>query len=232
VIGIYFVEPIGSGEVDAVSAKFDLHYPHHQDVENLNVAVELQAGQNESAKAKVESEKGHRRSSTDMTELLVLWRSAFVVSQLAPYPGWDTFSKRFLRDWKVWKRNTGFRQIVRVGVRFINRIDIPAPWTVVEHETYLNVYPRLPNLFGPLDAYAVQVVVTVPDIGCQLTLNSAMVPSPILGHLSFLIDQDIAMNTNPPQSDDAIIELLNQIRLAKNKVFESCITDRARALFQ
>jgi len=78
----------------------------------------------------------------------------------------------------------------------------------------------------------VQAVLPVVDIGCKLTLNSAAVPAPILDHASFVIDQDIAKEVDPPQSDEAIYELLNQIRVRKNNVFEACISNRARELFQ
>ena len=37
---------------------------------------------------------------------------------------------------------------------------------------------------------------------------------------------------SPPQNDDAVYELINRIRVAKNRVFEACITDRARELFE
>ena len=79
--------------------------------------------------------------------------------------------------------------------------------------------------------YAVQAQLHIADIGCDLTLNSSVVPSPLLGHRSFVIDQDIGKD-NPPQNDDGIYNLLNQIRVTKNRVFEACITDRARELFE
>lgn len=233
VIEISFAKPIGSAEVNKVSEKFNSHYPQHQSVQNVKVAVAMPAGQKDNPTAEfVEREEGHRRSSSDMTQLLVLWRSSFLISQLAPYPGWDEFFRRFVRDWKVWKSVIGFRTISRLGVRYINRIDIPVSGSVVEHETFLNVYPKLPDILGPVGAYAVQAVLPVVDIGCKLTLNSAAVPAPILDHASFVIDQDIAKEVDPPQSDEAIYELLNQIRVRKNNVFEACISNRARELFQ
>ena len=223
-----------SAEFDKVSDKFGSHYPQHQRVESVKVAVLLPAGQKDIPKAEFDREVGHWRSSSDMTQLLVLWRSAFVVSQLAPYPGWDAFFQRFVRDWKVWRRVMGFRTISRIGVRYINRIDIPVSGPVVEHETFLNVYPKLPDIdiLGSVEAYAVQAVLPIEDIGCRLTLNSAVVPAPILGHVYFVIDQDIAKEIDPPQRDKAIYELLNEIRVRKNNVFEACISDRARELFQ
>ena len=125
----------------------------------------------------------------------------------------------------------GFQTLGRLGVRYINRIDIPVSGSVVEHETFLNVYPKLPDILGLVGAYAVQAVLRIEDIGCKLTLNSAVVPAPILDHASFIIDQDIAKEVDLPQSDNDIYELLNEIRVRKNNVFEACISDRARELF-
>jgi uncharacterized protein (TIGR04255 family) len=218
--------------IEKVNDKFGSHYPQHQRVENLKLEVQLSAGQTDAPATAIDREGGYRRSSSDMTQLLVLWRSAFVVSQLAPYPGWDEFIQRFSRDWKVWKRVMGFQTISRLGVRYINRIDIPLSGDVVEHEAFLNVYPRLPDVLGPVGAYAVQAVLPLEEIGCKLTLNSAVVPAPILGHASFVIDQDIAREVDLPQSDKGIYELLKKIRVRKNQVFEACVSNRARELFQ
>ena len=232
VIAINFAAPMDAAGIEKVNDKFSSHYPQHQRVENLKVEVQLSAGQTDTPTTAIDRESGHRRSSSDMTQLLVLWRSAFVVSQLAPYPGWGEFFQRFARDWKVWKRVMGFQTISRLGVRYINRIDVPLSGDVVEHESFLNVYPKLPDVLGPVGAYAVQAVLPIEDIGCKLTLNSAVVPAPILGHASFVIDQDIAREIDLPQSDKGIYELLKEIRVRKNKVFEACISNRARELFK
>jgi len=232
VIEIKFTTPLDSTDVDKVSDKFSSDYPQHQNVQAFNVNLTLPGSQPDAPTAEFDRAVGHRRASVDMTELLLIWRSAFVISQLAPYPGWDSFLQRFVRDWTAWKRVMGFREISRIGVRYVNRIDIPVSGPIVEHEMFLNVYPKVPDIFGPFGAYAVQAVLPIGEIGCKLTLNSAAVPSPILDHASFLFDQDIAKEIDPPQSDEAIYDLLNKIRVQKNKVFEACITDRARELFK
>jgi uncharacterized protein (TIGR04255 family) len=89
----------------------------------------------------------------------------------------------------------------------------------------------IPDEFGPTMAYGVQAVLPIHDMGCRLLLNSSVVPSPLLGHASLLLDQDIAKEIEPPQRDDQIYELLNEIRAKKNDVFEACITNKARELF-
>lgn len=230
VIELKFSEPIDWSAIEKVSAKLVGEYPQNQNIQTFNVHVSLEG--NESPSAAVLPQLGHRRASIDMTELLVLTSAAFVSSQLAPYPGWNAFYERFVRDWKVWKRVVGFKEISRIGVRYINRIDIPISGPIVEFENYLNVYAKIPDVLGPVGGYAAQAVLPQADIGCTLRLNSAVVPSPILDHMSILFDQDIAKEVDPPQSDGDISDLLNRIRVKKNEVFEACITDRARELFQ
>ncbi|MFZ5523505.1 MAG: TIGR04255 family protein [Pseudomonadota bacterium] len=232
VIGINFSSTTKLTDIRTVSKKFHAHYPHQQIVSNFDVAVEMPINQVNKVAANIHKNDGHRLSTDDMTQLLVFWPSSFTFSQLAPYPGWDIFFKRFVRDWGIWKRNIGHKEISRIGVRYINRVDIPIMDSITKYEEFLNVYPKLPESIDPLVGYAVQAASELKDLGCLLKINSAVVPSPILNHVSFVVDLDISKEINPPQSDNDIYDLLNNIRLQKNIVFEACITDRARELFQ
>ncbi|MGE0049358.1 MAG: TIGR04255 family protein [Acidithiobacillus sp.] len=228
VIGINFSTPISKKDLGATDKKLSAHYPQHQGVSNYSLAVALPS----QTTANVGREDGHRRSTADMTQLVVLWPSSFIVSQLAPYQGWEHFFERFARDWSALKRVTGFREISRVGVRYINRIDIPAKEPIVEHEKFLNIYPKIPDSLQPTSSYALQATVELKEIDCLLRLNSAPVPSPLLQYASFLIDQDISRQANAPQNDNEIYELLQKIHVVKNAVFEACITAKAREFFQ
>ena len=195
------------------------------------VSVNVELGDTPNSNVQ-ETDRGYRLSSSDLTELLVLLPRSITVSQLAPYPGWDRFFDRFRRDWRLWRRTLGFRTVQRIGVRYINRLDIPVEGPTVEHEKYLNVFPHVASEFGPLQAYSVQVKILMDDLKAELVINSASVPSPILNHASFIIDQDITRQVEVPQKDKEIFDLLDQIRHKKNRVFESCVTDHARGLFR
>ena len=98
-------------------------------------------------------------------------------------------------------------------------------------EQFFNVYPHIPDILGPMIQYSLETQSYVPDVGCVLTLNSAAVPSPLIGHRSFVVDLDIGKD-NPPQNDIDIYDLINRIRVEKNRAFEACVTDRARELFE
>jgi uncharacterized protein (TIGR04255 family) len=233
VVEIRFQRPLDANEAVKVSAGFEAQYPIESIVRNVKVAVGMPPEREEIPVAAINQQVGHRRSSLDLTEILVVWPQAFVLSQLAPYPGWEAFHGRFVRDWTVWKRVVGFRKVSRIGVRYINRIDIPFHGQPsMEESEFLNIYPHLPEGFPPTNAYGVQAVLPMNEIGCKLVLNSSVVPSPLLHHASLLLDQDIARELDPPQRDEEIYDLLDHIRAEKNRVFEACVTARARELFQ
>lgn len=231
IIGVSLAEQLDAAKLNKANKKFHRAYPRHQEVKNLSLRVAL----NQEGLANADGTQvtiGHRLANEDANELLVLWPSEFVVSQLAPYPGWDAFIGRFQRDWTTWRQAVGFRQISRIGMRFINRIDIPLVDGEVDHEKYLNVYARLPSLISGVSGYGIQMAKAVEDIKCTLQLNSGTVDAPILDHGSFLLDIDFGRMIDVPQSDADILALLNEIRAKKNEAFEACITKRARKLFQ
>lgn len=230
VIGVTFSDTFDHNTLESVSKQFAKNYPAHQAVKNVEFHFDLTEtdGKKPGAVARQSEVHGHKRSSPDMSEIVLALPTSFVVSQLAPYTSWDVFFKRFRRDWRIWKRTVGHRVIVRIGVRYINRIDIPVDGPVVEHEQYLTVYPKVPDLLSPLNAFAVQTLSGFDDIMCRLTLNSSLVESPVLNYQSFSLDLDIAREFEVPQTDKAVFALLESMRIKKNLVFESCITERAR----
>jgi uncharacterized protein (TIGR04255 family) len=232
VIALTFAEAIEARDLEKADSNFGRLYPHHQGARNLNVHVLVPPAPNLRPDTTVnKDEMGHRRSSDDQTQIVILWSTSFVFSQLAPYPGWDDFFGRFVRDWTLWKKSIGYRKISRVGVRYINRIDIPITGDLTHYEEFLNLYPQMPDELGPVFAYGIQTQFAYHEIDGRITINSASVPSLLLENASFLFDQDIYKESNIPQNEEGLYKLLNQIHVKKNAVFEACITDRARELF-
>lgn len=235
VIEIKFASPVKDADLEKVGADYKAHYVQEQPVSSylLGVGLPVKKGVRPVI-ADCDEKVGRRLLSKDATQCLMLWPTSFMVAQLAPYRNWEDFFGRFTRDWEIWKKAIGYKEIVRVGVRYINRIDIPTTDPVVEHEKYLSIYPHLPNRFETVVAYATQVQIHLAEIDCLLTINSSSLPpqaAPVLGKASFFVDIDIANETKPPQKDEELFELLGKIRKEKNTVFEACVTDVARELF-
>ncbi len=233
VIEIVFAGEVKNDVVNKVSKKFKKYYTNDIPVTQYDVRVDVQPSTAGGATANLKKEKkGQRLSTSDETEILVIWPNSISVSQIAPYKGWDIFHKRFARDFKLLKKEVGIREIKRIGVRYINRIDIPAVEPIVEHEEYINIFPKLPDNLTPLTAYMVQAELQLLDVGANLRINSSAVPSPIADHASFVIDLDFYRIHDMPSSDKKLNEYLNLIREKKNEIFESLVKDKARGLFK
>lgn len=235
VIGINFKAPVPNEVLADAKDRSKNDYPQVNTLENFQIEVQLQGARGSSNNTALNKtgQRGFKLNSPDVTEILILQPTVVTVAQLPPYPGWEPFFKRFQRDWRAWKRAAGYREISRIGVRYINRIDIPlgADDGVLEEGHYLNIFPNVPPSLSPVDGYAVQTRSRLPAINGIVTINSGIVTSPILGHMSILLDQDVACDQDPPQNDEALFDLLARIRDEKNKVFEACLNQGAREIF-
>ncbi|MEO6198733.1 MAG: TIGR04255 family protein [Sphingomicrobium sp.] len=210
-----------------VSAKVAEFYPNDSVSEHQAVHLDM-----ERKRVELRTDSSvYRRSSHDESEILLLGPQNFLLSQLAVYPGWDYFFGRFRRDWEIWRKAMGYRKIARIGVRFINRIDVPMEGTEVHHEQYLNLRIKMPDEFELIGDYSLHVEVPLLETKCLALINSASVPSPVPGFASFVIDIDIGRNIDVPQKDADMFDVLNQIRVQKNALFEASITDSAREKF-
>jgi uncharacterized protein (TIGR04255 family) len=150
---------------------------------------------------------------------------------LPDYPGWPRLLDRFTRDWRTWKGVVGFHKISRIGVRYINRIDLPSPGPVIAEEEFITFNIRSPDELGHKHGYAAQARFRLDGIDGFVSINSGLVPSPLLGYVSFLLDIDLERVNSIPGRDEDLLAILNDFRLEKNRIFELCITDRAREVF-
>ncbi len=173
-----------------------------------------------------------RRATQDQTEIVIVAPNRVSVAQLPDYPGWETFSERFRRDWTTIKKVLGYRKIIRLGVRYINRIDVPLNDNgSFNIDDYLAIAVQAPVELHPFYAYGLQAQFGLPSIDGAIVINSGVIPSPVPRHESLLLDLDLFREHDLPQRDEELFALLDSFRVEKNRVFELAITPKARELF-
>lgn len=153
---------------------------------------------------------------------------------MAPYPGWEHLRDHENSVWQKWKAETPRHPIERIGVRFINRIDVPiTDDDSIAVPDYLNFCPNA----APITHEAMLnflLRVTVPTYDSQWTANittTTLGSTQIPKHHSLLLDIDIFRTADIPIRDDVLWPMIDTARLIKNDLFERCITDRTRKLF-
>jgi uncharacterized protein (TIGR04255 family) len=176
---------------------------------------------------------GYRITSADGLEIVTIASNHLATSKLAPYEGWESFFDGAMKNWNVWKRVVGWKPINRIGIRFLNRIDIPTmPDIPIETADYFNFSIDMPNFkAGKMHAYLVQASIALNQEYFRVTLNSGNVPPALIGHQSFVMDIDLYREQELPQNDEGLWDCINSARKLKNEVFETCITDKTREIF-
>jgi len=202
----------------------------YSDPEGINeVTLDTLTGKHTSK----QSQTGVKLSSLDRADVALFRINGFTSARLAPYFGWDNFCARTRRDWNIYKTALAHSKVVRIGVRYVNRIDIPTdPGALRNLENYLTVFPNLPpGQFAPMTAYNIQVVRPFLVDNCNIIINSGLIPSPLLNHMSLVLDIDVGCDSHIPIKDADMWELITRMRAHKNEIFEGCITDESRRIF-
>lgn len=180
-----------------------------------------------------QSVNGFRITSSDGTRIVNIGLQSISTAKLAPYEGWEKFIEEARINWGIWLKVIDWQPISRIGVRFINRIDIPT-LARFRLDDYLTTLPTLPRQYDAngVDHFAMNLLVPLGEDNLKLVLNSGTTESPLIGYRSLILDLDLAMDSDLPSSDDQLWAFIDRIRARKNDVFEACITDKARALFR
>ncbi len=221
-------EPLDDTSFDRVkSALRDRHNsvePIHQfttqyDLQNTSVSNEHE-------------EIGCKFVSNDGAENVTVTKSEITPSRLAPYPGWERFSKMANSYFDLWNdASETSPNINRIGLRYINRIDIPYRGNPnLRIEDYFSVSVNMPDPEGTIYDYLIRMVVPTSKKSFKAIIHAGSVKPHLVGHGSFLLDIDIFCTPfNGDYSD--LNDTLDVMRGLKNEQFESFITDKTRELF-
>ena len=203
----------------------------HPTVEQVNTVMgRMQVGHEVSASASSQH-VGFLFRSADGKRIHQALTSGFSMSQLAPYPRWEDFCTEARRRWNTYRAVAQPDKVVRVAVRYINRIDIPLP--LYDFGEYLRTVPQVsPDLPQGLSSYFMQLTMPLESIKSQVVINETIIDPARPDVVSIVLDIDISRDNDLPVTEEETWAFIEQLRHAKNNVFEMCITDKARELFR
>ena len=229
VLEIKFATTANMKVVDHAAAKLKRFYKRAEMEQRVEATMEIKSGLTQHKSEII----GWRMTSDDQTELLLLYAESFVFAQLAPYPGFDVFFQRIKRDYRYLKEEFGFRSVTRLGLRAINRVDIPIKqFPHPQPHQFLTIGPNPPP-FGSktLLNFTMQLENSLDQEGNKGRVTVATIAPIVPGTNAFVLDVDVYRDNDLPDSEAGIWELVLRLRQLKNLVFESTITEETRSLF-
>jgi uncharacterized protein (TIGR04255 family) len=176
--------------------------------------------------------KGLRFQSVDKRHIVQFNRNGFVFSRLDPYDTWQQLHDQGMRLWKDYVEVAQPIEIHRIGLRYINRIQLPL--NELRFEDYLEPAPVPPRALDlPFHGFMHQDTLAVP--GYPYAMNIIRTIQPPVGQngvgFGLILDIDVFTNQGFELDKTTLERRLLEMRWLKNKVFFGSVTPKARALF-
>jgi uncharacterized protein (TIGR04255 family) len=226
-IDLQFDPPHSEKELKALRSKYGPFYDLI-DTQEFEVAIEPNGG----VTSKI-NKSGFKGTSSDGTDILVVQKAGLTTSRIPPYPAWDSVFSLARRNYDLHRAAVGHRAVTRIGIRYVNRIDVPdADMPADGARGLLNFLPSTPqSLEISPSTFSARVEFASKKTGFLIILQSSTLPPALINHTSYLLDIDVIKNADLPQKPEDIWNLIGSSRIEKNAIFESSITDALRKVF-
>ena len=170
-------------------------------------------------------------SSIDGRNIVQCRLDGFTFNRLKPYDRWETFREDAFKLWQKYVQIAAPKQITRVALRYINRIEIPLP--ISDFKDYILTGPEIaPGLPQSLSGFFMQLTIPVTDAPAQAMITETIEPITETKRLPFILDIDVFREAAFDVSEQEAWEVLEKLHELKNEVFFKSITPKARELFR
>ncbi len=226
IVEFRYENPLEESALEKFSLALEKFYPDSEPQPHVDIHVNI-----DSREVLKKEEVGVIRSNPDQTQVVVIRPKSVTCSMRAPYKDFESFNSQIEDVWDISHKAVGFRKLVRVGMRYINRIDLLDEGGIINYEDFLNLRISLPEDFTPISSYDINFTFQIPDIKSRARIISTVKHDIVINHASFFLDIDIGRTYELPQKKADVSLILQDMRIQKNALFEQFITDKSRALF-
>ncbi len=161
--------------------------------------------------------------SEDLKQTVTIASDRVTLTLKDDYPGWESFSNEAIDLWMKLQQIVSCKYIGRLGVRFINFLELPKD-KGVDFDDYLEHGPQIPSEAPQtLSSFINHTVLVNKEIDCHANHIQLYQPSPDQ-EIGIVIDIDVFTVKKLDVGVEIIKEKLNQIRNYKNTLFFGSIT--------
>ncbi|MEH2452651.1 TIGR04255 family protein [Nostoc sp.] len=182
--------------------------------------------------------EGYIFISDDQKRIIQARLNGFTFSRLKPYESWESFYGEAYQLWQKYAQITSPTEVVRLALRYVNQIMIPATGTI-ELKDYVKTLPEISNnLSVVMESYFMQIVVAHSDYQ-----PSRAIINQTIGQISenekgekvypLIFDIDVFQQVNLDPDDDLIKNIFEvNLRTFRDEIFFKSITQKTQELFK
>lgn len=150
--------------------------------------------------------------------------NGFSFNFLSPYTNWEEFYTEASVLWEIYIKELNPLVIKGIGLRYINRIDLPKPFN--NFQEYITNMPIIPNSLPQFyNNFFCQIETPCKNKEFKVVITET-IESDTKEIVQFILDIDVFKNID----SNFDFKDLNKMRDIKNLVFEDIITDKTRDL--
>ena len=155
----------------------------------------------------------------------------FTFNQLKPYTGWKFFSDEARELWNLYVKITRPQKVLRLALRYINRIKIPLPLKAFKE--YVTTVPEIAEgMPNALSHFLMQLVVPDEKTGNIATITETFERQTDASAVALIFDIDTYHEKNLAADSNEIWQIMESLARYKNEIFLSSMTDKAKDLFR
>ncbi len=218
------------GTLKQLAEQESARYPTLETIFTGGLEIEFEATGSKRPRVSGSSEEfGVSVTSADKSELVQLRRNGISYHKLPPYSKWEDGFAETRRIWSKFASALPIGSIVQIGVRYINRLSLPAPCTL---ESYLRTYPEVSrSLSQVISTYVMQLSLPQKDLGnTVLVTRQALVSPPTPDVACVVLDNDLVMREELDPQSNELWDRLQLLHERQIEIFEASITDETRRL--
>lgn len=166
------------------------------------------------------SRVGVRLESADKKTVVQAKNDGLVVSRLPPYESWETLIAEIRSLWAVYFGVFAPSTVMRLGVRYINRIDLEYVDGRIDFDTVFTAAPQIPRgLPQTLESFATRILMPITTHQATLAIVQALESPAVDGSHFAVLDLDAFTNTLMKPDTDDMWQQLERLREVKNMAF-------------
>ena len=194
------------------------------------VEVEMQAEQHHVAQRVKGGVAQMQFLRDDERALIQVGPDLLTVNHLKPYPKWSIYQAMIVNALQVYRQVANPRGLERIGLRYINRMEVPGP--AFEIEDYIQAVPRVPQPMPQAFRLFIQRVEIPFERANGLLILQSALGVPEENKSALMLDLDFGTLDARSMTLDAVMDWVRQAHDEVENAFEACITPQARALFK
>jgi uncharacterized protein (TIGR04255 family) len=172
-----------------------------------------------------------RLSSEDERFLMQVGTHLLSVNHLKPYSSWERFLPLIEDSFKAYCEVAAPRSIHRIGLRYVNSIQIPGP--NIDLEDYFEFRPYVgPNLPGAIGPFMMTVQIPFEDTRDVLNLQLASLAGISPDIATIILDLDYFLVKSGDVGLDNVSAWVDSAHKHIGDTFEACITDQLKQIFE